>query len=367
MLGGLISASLSPQCCFSVQVITQRGLEAYGLAQPCKSNWECEADGVTPVPAFEAKAKAEMCSEPQCLDSVVSAMEQNWMTQKGAGLLSHACNGTVSTAEGIHEAETMFSAERAASGSRRRSFSSSRRRGGTNGTNSSDEMQFCFPGESMVQTRGRGLVPMATLEADEEVLAEGAAGVLAYESVLGFMHIVRAEEAPFLTVKHERGILRATAGHLVFVVDGHVRIDRPLGLLKPGDLLLAADSSNLDSPMVLSRVTSIHSSRTALGLYAPLTASGTVIVDGVVASIYATPSLAVQMPHAAAHAALLPVRLYHRFGLGRIIAFGLDAAERWGFVKDTPDKDMLIADEWHPYLDVCYHHLQLQRLLPASR
>lgn len=358
LLGGLITASVSAQCCFSVQVVTQRGLEAYGLAQPCKSFWECEADGMTPVPAFEAKAKAEMCEEPQCVDSISLAMEQNWMTRKSASLFSHACNGTVSIAQGTAQAETMFSAERVASDSHRRALSTSQRRNG------SDEMQACFAGESMVHTRGRGRVPMATLEVAEEVLVEESVGVIAYQPVLSFLHRIRAEEAPFLTVKHEHGVLRATVGHLVFVLEGHRRTDRPVGLLQPGDTLLVADDSNSLMP---SRVTAIHQSVTSIGLHAPLTESGTVIVDGVVASIYATPSLAVRMPHAAAHAALLPVRLYHRFGLAHIATSIWEAAKKFGLAKaDTCNQDTITEDEWHPYLDVCYRHLQLQRLLPAS-
>lgn len=356
LLGGLITASVSPQCCFSVQVVTQRGLEAYGLAQPCKSFWECEADGTTPKPAFEAKAKAEMCEEAQCVESVNLAMEQNWMTRKSAGLLSRACNGTVSVAQDTAQAETMFSAERVASehGSQRR--------------NGSDEMTACFAGESIVHTRGRGQVPMATLEVAEEVLVEESVGVLVYQPVLSFLHRIRAEEAPFLTVKHERGVLRATAGHLVFVLEGLRRTDRPVGLLQPGDVLLAADSTGSDVMLTPSRVTAIHQSVTSIGLHAPLTASGTVIVDGVVASIYATPSLKVWLPHAAAHVVLLPVRLYHRLGLAHITASVWETAQRLGLSKaNTCNQDAITEDEWHPYLDVCYRHLQLQRLLPASR
>lgn len=316
---------------------------------------------MTPVPAFESKAKVEMCEEPQCVETISHAMELNWMTRKSANLFSHACNGTASIAQGTAEAETMFSAERVGSDSHRHALAASQRRNG------SDELPGCFAGESMVQTRGRGWVPMATLEVDEEVLVEESVGVIAYQPVLSFLHRIRAEEAPFLTVKHERGVLRATNGHLVFVLEGHRRTDKPMGLLQPGDMLLVADGTGVDATLKPSRVSTIHKSMTSIGLHAPLTASGTVIVDGVVASIYATPSLSVWMPHAAAHAALLPVRLYHSFGLDHIALRIWDAARRFGLAKaDTCNQDSIKEDEWHPYLDVCYQHLQLQRLLPAS-
>jgi len=353
----LITASVSPQCCFSVQVVTQRGLEAYGLAQPCKSFWECEADGISPLPAFEAKAKAKMCKEAHCVESVNLAMEQNWMTRKSAGLLSHACNGTGSVAEGTAQAEVMFSAELA----NRRTLSTSQRRNG------SDELTACFPGESMVQTRGRGSVPMATLEVSEEVLVEEPMGVIAYQPVLSFIHRIRAEEASFLTVKHEHGVFRASAGHLVFVLDGLSRTDKPVGKLQPGDVLFAVDGRSSDVSMSSSRVTAIHRSMTNIGLHAPLTASGTVIVDGVVASIYATPSLTLQMPHAAAHVAFLPVRLYHNLGLARIAASLLEVGNKMGLVRaNTMIQSTVVEDEWHPFADVCYRQLQLHRLLPTS-
>jgi len=359
LLGGLISADLSPQCCFSVQVVTQHGLEAYGLAQPCKSSWDCKSDGITPVPAFEAKAKAEMCEEPQCLDSVVSAMETNWMTRKGAGLLAHACDGTVSTKEGLEESTTLFSRLRS-SASRRRSFSGQR-------SNASDEFVACFPGESTVHVRGRGPVHMATLKVGEEVLSEDA-GVISFEPVLSFLHKVRAERAAFVTVLHERGVFRATAGHLAFVLDGLRRVDRPVGTLRPDDLLLVAQHDGPEAPLVPSRVSEVRKSATSIGLYAPLTASGTVIVDGVLASIYATPSLTLHLPHAVAHVALWPVRMYHKLALSHVASSIWKIAERFRFVEPPSDGDSVLGgSELHPYLDVCYRHLELQRLLPASR
>lgn len=312
---------------------------------------------MTPSPAFEGKAKAEMCEEAHCVETVNLAMEQNWMTRKSAGLLSHACNGTGSVAQGTAQAEMMFSAEL----SHRRAMSTSQRRNG------SDEFKACFAGESMVQTRGRGSVPMATLEVGEDVLVEEAMGVIAYQPVLSFIHRIRAEEASFLTVKHERGVFRASAGHLVFVLDGLSRTDRPVGKLQPGDVLFAVDGSSSDVPITSSRVTAIYQSMTNIGLHAPLTASGTVIVDGVVASIYATPSLTLQMPHAAAHVAFLPVRLYHNLGLASIATSLWEVAKKLGLARaNTLIQDTVVEDEWHPYADMCYRQLQLQRLLPTS-
>merc|ERR1711924_140429 len=98
--GGLLTAHLSPQCCYSTQVVMQRGLHAYGLAQPCKAAWKCSADGITPAEDFEEQARQSMCSEQSCMQRVVAAMRSNWMTAKGADSVSSLCDNAAVTVEG---------------------------------------------------------------------------------------------------------------------------------------------------------------------------------------------------------------------------------------------------------------------------
>lgn len=446
LMGGIVSAELSPRCCFTAQVVSQRGLNGYGLARPCRAAWSCAEDGVTPTADFEEKARAELCSEPGCLDAVVAAMRTTWSTSLGAGHMSRACvqgarvadgtaegllyarehgarSSTVCTSanqdaikEAPSDAKTKLSCSSyvkisikatqsekdrqnlnslkcpclgavsdsvitglsdckwrsddsstvkaqwdacKASGASSRRRRSSEDNGGSVGS-------MCFPGEAFVTVRGRGQVPMAVLRPGDEVLAVGAAGAPAYEPVLDFIHAVRPSpevQHQFLTIAHERGVLRATAEHLVFVAAGAGWRDLRAIELSAGDMIFAGNESGL-AP---SRVASVTASATRHGVFSPLTRSGTVVVDGVVASIYADP-VGHRLGHRLAHLALLPVRAYHALGLPAALDW-LRAALRKGSLvcgREEFGHEAKAKDELHPYLDMLLNGLGLQRLLPVS-
>merc|ERR1712048_732638 len=97
--------------------------------------------------------------------------------------------------------------------------------------------------------------------------------------------------------------------HIVFLADG---TDKLAANLLVGDELLVAQGSG--------KVSSIKSAIGNEGMYAPLTASGTIVVDGAVASNYATHSSLTWIPHAAIHAAFFPLRLYHALGFPLMFA-----------------------------------------------
>jgi hypothetical protein len=154
---------------------------------------------------------------------------------------------------------------------------------------------------------------VASLSADDEVLVQSAGGDLRFEPVLTFLHKVPQSlglSHESLTVVHTHGSFRASRNHLVFVIsDGGVRHDKTTGALQPGDLLLIMDSEAAE--VSKSIVLSISSQMTTEGMYAPLTSSGTLLVDGVVASAYGTPELGKKFHHAASHASFFAVRAYH--------------------------------------------------------
>jgi hypothetical protein len=171
----------------------------------------------------------------------------------------------------------------------------------------------CFPGNAQVTVHSRGAVPVASLKADDEVLVQSAGGDLRFEPVLTFLHKVPQSlglSHESLTVVHTHGSFRASRNHLIFVIsDGGFRHDKTTGALQPGDLLLILDSEA--AQVTKSMVLSISSQMTTEGMYAPLTSSGTLVVDGVVASAYGTPELGKKLPHAATHASFFAVRAYH--------------------------------------------------------
>merc|ERR1712232_1176015 len=81
-----------------------------------------------------------------------------------------------------------------------------------------------------------------------------------------------------------------------------------------------------DSTVVPCKVLSVVQSSGRSGMFAPLTASGTVVVDGVAASNYASYAH-VAFPHNALHATFSPVRAFHALDLASLFPKRADAPE----------------------------------------
>lgn len=134
-----------------------------------------------------------------------------------------------------------------------------------------------------------------------EALVEGSAAVATYESTLGFLHSLQGS-ASFLAIEHDGGVFRASGNHLAFRGDGRAMA---VELFTPGDELLLPSG-------LRSRILSITKDATKHGMFAPLTASGTITVDGVTASNYATVG-GLHIPHSAMHASFMLSRLFSAF------------------------------------------------------
>jgi len=358
LMGGLVHPKVSARCCFSIQVATQRGLSEYGMAEPCKGAWRCDANGVTPEPGFEEQARKEVCAQPTCLAGVTAAMEANWKTAKAAKFMNGLCDDGVvtvanSTETGLIRA-SLEGMERPVSRRQKSRHKSNRTK---------EKPAQCFPGEAMVEVLGRGATPMANLRLGDQVLTskkvqEGAQ--LEYEPVLAWIHIAKGTEAIFTTIRHERGILRASPGHLVFLATASgFHVDVPAGNVRKGDVLLASTESGL----VASKILSVDHDSVSLGMYAPLTHSGTIVVDGVLASIYATPSLDVRLPHWLAHTGLFPVRAFHSLGFAKVSALVRTAL--FGETDQLEATKPEVVDAMHPYFSALYHGLHVERLLQS--
>jgi len=192
----------------------------------------------------------------------------------------------------------------------------------------------CFPGESSVTVKGVGAVPLQNLRSGDVVL--GKNGV--YEPVLGFLHVTGADQVSnFLVVKHSHGQLRISPHHVVFVETG----DKLAVDVGAGDKVFVADESGV----VLREVLSVVQSSGRSGMFAPLTPSGTVVVDNVVASNYASYART-WFPHNALHAVFFPVRAFHAIGLASILPKEANAGEHlhpyaaavWQFVGPVAAK-----------------------------
>ena len=132
-------------------------------------------------------------------------------------------------------------------------------------------LDFCFPGDATCQVQGQGTVLMRNVKLGDKILVQGGK----YEPVYSFGHHSEHAEHRYLKLVAPGRTLEISKDHLVFVEGGRVV---PASSVKVGDKLQLADGE-------LASVEAIEDSR-KLGAYAPFTASGKVVVNGVVASSF---------------------------------------------------------------------------------
>ena len=131
---------------------------------------------------------------------------------------------------------------------------------------------LCFPRDATCQVEGQGQVLMKDLKLGDKVLVQGGK----YEPVYSFGHHAQDVEALYLKfVTTAARSLELTKEHMVFIEGGR---SVPASHVKVGDKLVLADGE-------LATVRAVRLVQKQ-GAYAPFTASGTVIVNGVKASSF---------------------------------------------------------------------------------
>merc|ERR1712228_873985 len=90
--------------------------------------------------------------------------------------------------------------------------------------------------------------------------------------------------------------------------------------LVAGDKLYVAEESGVFAREVLS----VTQSSGRSGMFAPMTPSGTIVVDNVVASNYASYAHT-WFPHCALHTVFFPVRAFHAVGIASLLGSSLEA------------------------------------------
>eukprot|EP00929_Paragymnodinium_shiwhaense_P114454 TRINITY_DN82852_c0_g1_i1.p1 TRINITY_DN82852_c0_g1~~TRINITY_DN82852_c0_g1_i1.p1 ORF type:complete len:402 (-),score=42.99 TRINITY_DN82852_c0_g1_i1:137-1342(-) len=164
----------------------------------------------------------------------------------------------------------------------------------------------CFPGDATVDVAGQGRTSVSDLRVGDSALVQRSTGEFAYSRIRGFLHHLAEDRSEYLTIVHTSGQLRISGSHLVFVERSHVRSDTTAGHVTSGDKLIAVGDSDEE---ITVRVMAVLRSPGAKGMYAPLTESGTLVVDGVAASNYATAFAPLDIPHGAMHASFFSSRI----------------------------------------------------------
>ncbi|XP_062861811.1 indian hedgehog signaling molecule a [Trichomycterus rosablanca] len=172
----------------------------------------------------------------------------------------------------------------------------------------------CFPGGALVTMEDGSRKTMQDLQLGDRVLSSSErTGQLAFSEVIAFLDRQSTVRTLFYTLETERGAtLSLTTAHLVFVSEGNCSGSALTGTLrtvfasevKPGQCVVLAQ----DREGHLSRVLRVRI-REDMGVFAPLTQHGTVVVNDILSSCYAEVD-----EHSLAHAAFGPLRALHRWG-----------------------------------------------------
>lgn len=165
-------------------------------------------------------------------------------------------------------------------------------------------ISLCFPAQSTAMTP-YGPKAMRDLTVGDTVRVVTPEGRVEWSQTCGWLHRDPAQTASYLRLITSRRQLMVSASHLVAVVQGGKIEFVPAGEVKVGMALLECDTNPTASSVWGNPVVTVETVQ-AEGVYAPLTISGTICVDGVVASCYADTK-----SHRAAHAAMKPMR--HRW------------------------------------------------------
>ena len=153
----------------------------------------------------------------------------------------------------------------------------------------------CFPGFSQVTLSDGTFKSIANIQIGDKVLVNQNN---VYEPVSSFIHAKREGLFSFLAINVQS--LVSNSSSTLFVSDNHLIFDfdsgeaRFAGKFHIGDRLQLIENNQI----VAGEIVSIQSTRQQ-GYYAPLTPSGTIVIDGIVASNYATVS-----NHVLAHQAM---------------------------------------------------------------
>lgn len=167
----------------------------------------------------------------------------------------------------------------------------------------------CFTATSTVLTESGERRLLSDLRLGERVLSMSKEGKPVFSEVLLFMDRDINQKREFVEIRTESGSkITVTPAHLLLSTSlissqnverrqKYVFADR----IQEGDLLLV----NINGSLVPDRVQRV-SATLSRGVYAPLTAEGTIVVDNVVASCYALID-----SQFVAHLSFMPVRVYN--------------------------------------------------------
>ncbi|KAJ2951941.1 hypothetical protein O0L34_g4194 [Tuta absoluta] len=162
----------------------------------------------------------------------------------------------------------------------------------------------CFPSGAMVHTE-QGPRDIASLQVGDRVLAADDTGKLVYSEVLTFLDRDPNATRAFVQVTAQNGVtITTTPSHLLLLAAADGFREVFAANIQVGDTLLTHGPGSVMRPSRVVRSKMV----TRLGVYAPLTTTGTIMVDDALASCYA-----LVRSQKLAHTAMAPLRWLSRW------------------------------------------------------
>jgi len=156
----------------------------------------------------------------------------------------------------------------------------------------------CFSGSSTVETEERGKIPIGNLRLGDNVLTYTHGKGVHYTEFLGWLDRDANADGKFLKISTNSTSIALTGSHLIFRLSADVGLESVFAdQLEEGDRLVSWKGEET--------VVGVEAAREK-GIWAPLTMEGTLLVDGLLASSYASFS------HHASDLLLAPVKMFPR-------------------------------------------------------
>jgi len=173
------------------------------------------------------------------------------------------------------------------------------------------EVNICFSGDTTVRVDSTTTKQMKDLKIGDTIQT----GVQSYEKIYGFGHWQSDQKASYLQLHTncKSSPLEISEQHLVYTA-ANTRVPVVAKSLKLGDKLLLASDEN--SSCGITKITKIVKN----GAYAPFTASGKLVVNGIVASSYVSLTgnsyylAGLVSHHWLAHVLTTPLRFFCKYG-----------------------------------------------------
>ena len=152
----------------------------------------------------------------------------------------------------------------------------------------------CFPPDAVVYTRN-GPLKMKNIELNDEVLAVNASKALVYSPVITMLDVDDDSFINYTVIETSDGhVIQLTSSHLIYRTQSPNNIFNAKKIEMPSSPVFASAVIKGDAMFVtvdgkIEAKEVMHTSIKWLkGAYAPLTKEGTVVVNGIVSSCYAT-------------------------------------------------------------------------------